>query len=138
MSMKITFPGGPQSVAVDAEFKGFTFHTDQPKEHGGGGTGAPPFDFFLASIGTCAGLYVLRFCQQRGLSTNGLGLTLDLAKAPDGSRIETVRLQIQLPDEFPEKYRDAVIRAADQCAVKRHILEPPRFEVTALAPVGAV
>jgi ribosomal protein S12 methylthiotransferase accessory factor len=138
MSMKITFPGGPQSVAVDAEFKGFTFHTDQPKDHGGGGTGPAPFDFFLASIGTCAGLYVLRFCQQRGLSTKGLGLTLDLAKAPDGSRIDTVRLQIHLPDGFPEKYRDAVIRAADQCAVKRHILEPPRFEVTALAPVGAV
>lgn len=132
MSMKITFPGG---LAVDAEYKGFTVHTDQPTEHGGGGTGPAPFDLFLASLGTCAGLYVLRFCQQRGLSTAGLGLTLKTAKDPEGKRIDLVRLEIQLPDGFPDKYREAAIRAADQCAVKRHIAEPPRFEVVALTPV---
>lgn len=138
MSMKITFPGGPESVAVDAEHKGFTIHTDQPKDHGGDGTGPAPFDLFLASLGTCAGLYVLRFCQQRGLSTDGLGLTLETARDLEGKRIDLVRLEIQLPDGFPDKYREAAIRAADQCAVKRHIAEPPRFEVVALAPVPTV
>jgi ribosomal protein S12 methylthiotransferase accessory factor len=41
----------------------------------------------------------------------------------------------QAAPAFPEKYRDAIVRAADQCAVKRHILEPPRFEVVAV-PAG--
>lgn len=133
MSMKITFPGG---VAVDAEYKGFTIHTDQPKDHGGDGTGPAPFDLFLASLGTCAGLYVLRFCQQRGLSTEGLGLTLETAKDPEGRRIDLVRLEIQLPAGFPDKYREAAIRAAEQCAVKKHIAEPPRFEIDTV-PAGA-
>lgn len=126
MIMDITFPGG---VKVDAGFHGFTVHTDQPKDHGGDGTAPAPFELFLASIGTCAGFYVLRFCQQRGLATEGLGLTLESIKDPETGRTATLRLDIRLPQDFPEKYRDAVIRAADQCAVKRHIVEAPRFEV---------
>ena len=130
MDMKITFPGG---LAVNAAFKGLTVTTDQGVEHGGGGTAPEPFDLFLASLGTCAGLYALRFCQQRGIATRGLGLTLTTEKEPEGKRLALVRLAIELPDGFPEKYREALIRSVDQCAVKRHIVAPPRFEVTTAA-----
>jgi ribosomal protein S12 methylthiotransferase accessory factor len=54
---------------------------------------------------------------------------------PEARRLGAVRLKIQLPWGFPEKYREAIIRAADQCTVKRHIVEPPSFEVTAV-PAG--
>lgn len=127
MSMEITFPGG---LAVNASFKGFTVATDQRPDHGGGGSAPEPFDLFLTSIGTCAGLYALRFCQERGLATDGLALTLDVERDPERKRVAAVHLEIQLPEGFPEKYRAAIVRAADQCAVKRHILEPPRFEIT--------
>lgn len=130
MEMKITFPGG---VAVDAAFGGFTVRTDQRVEHGGGGTAPEPFELFLASLGACAGLYALLFCQQRGIATEGLGLTLATEREPGGKRLALVRLEIELPAGFPEKYREAVIRAVDQCAVKRHIAEPPRFEVATVA-----
>lgn len=128
-TFQITFPGG---AAVDARFRGFTVHTDQRAEHGGAETGPEPFELFLASLGTCAGLYALRFCQQRGLETAGLGLTLRMERDPAGLQAPLVRIEIQLPASFPEKYRDAIVRAADQCAVKRQILTPPRFEVVAL------
>jgi putative redox protein len=130
MDMKITFPGG---LAVNAAFKDFTVTTDQGVEHGGGGTAPEPFDLFLASLGTCAGLYALRFCQQRGIATQGLGLTLTTEKDPEWKRLALVRLEIELPDGFPEKYHEALIRSVDQCAVKRHILTPPRFEVVTAA-----
>ncbi len=126
--MTITFPGG---VAVDAEFRGLKVHTDQRTDHGGGGTGPEPFELFFASLGTCAGFYALRFCQQRGIDTAGLELTLDTEKDPSGTRIGTVRIEIHLPEGFPEKYRDAIVRAADQCAVKRHVVEAPDFKVVA-------
>jgi putative redox protein len=129
MDMTITFPGG---AAVDAHFKGFTVHTDQTPEHGGGGTGPEPFDLFLASLGACAGLYALRFCQQRAIDTAGLGVKLSTAKDPGAPRLRAVSLEILLPPGFPEKYRDAIVRAADQCPVKRHILEPPALEVVAV------
>lgn len=130
MSMKITFPGG---LVVNAAFKGFTVTTDQGVEHGGRGTAPEPFDLFLASLGTCAGLYALRFCQQREIATQGLGLILTTEKDPEWKRLAQVRLEIELPEGFPEKYREALIRSVDQCAVKRQILAPPRFEVVTVA-----
>ena len=133
MSMEITFPGG---LAVAAHYKGFTITTDQPVTVGGAGSALAPFDLFLASIGTCAGFYALRFCQQRGINTDGL--SLELATENEAGRVSAVRLEVLLPEGFPEKYRDAIVRAVDHCTVKRHILEPPRFEVVAEAvqPAG--
>jgi putative redox protein len=114
--IEISFPGG---VAVDATMKGRVIHTDQAD--------IAPFDLFLASIATCAGFYALRFCQQRDIDTNGLGVTLTPLRGD--KRIETLRIDLRLPPQFPEKYRQAIVRAVDQCAVKKAILDPPKFEI---------
>lgn len=124
--MEIDFPGG---VAVAAHFKGFTVRTDQPVSAGGAGSDPSPFDLFLASLGTCAGFFALRFCQQRSIPSDGLRLNLESARDTDGHKLTLVRIVLTLPDGFPEKYRDAILRATDQCAVKRAIDDPPRFEV---------
>ena len=131
--MEITFPGG---VAVDATFNGLTVKTDQPAPLGSGDHPAP-FDLFLASLGTCAGLYALRFCQQRGLDTEGLRATLETEYDMERRQIGKVRIDLHLPEGFPEKYRSAVIRSASQCAVKRHIESAPDFEVNAVTAAKA-
>ena len=128
MPMEIRFPGG---VAVEAIHGGTTIRTDQPERAGGGGSAPSPFDLFLASIGTCAGFYALRFCQERGLATEGLGVTMDWERSPETRLITTIRIEVRLPEGFPEKYRGAILRAADQCAVKKHLAEPPKIELTA-------
>ncbi len=85
---------------------------------------------------TCAGLYALRFCQQREIETTGLSVVLTTEKEEGESRVARLRIEMRLPERFPEKYRDAIVRAVDQCTVKRHILDPPAFEVTVVgAPV---
>lgn len=126
MSMQLSFPGG---VAVEAHFKGHTVRTDQPTHAGGEDSAMAPFDLFLASMATCMGFYALRFCQQREIPTTGLGLTLDLEKNPETKHVDTIRIDVTLPDGFPEKYRDAILRAVDQCAVKKHIVDPPAFAI---------
>ncbi|HKJ04649.1 MAG TPA: OsmC family protein [Geopsychrobacteraceae bacterium] len=128
MSMKINFPGG---VKVAAELDGFEVLSDQPERNGGESSAPSPYDLFLASLGTCAGFFALRFCQQRELSTEGLGLTLDLERNTETKRLDKIIMDIQLPDGFPEKYKKAIIRATEECAVKKVILDPPEFEVTA-------
>jgi ribosomal protein S12 methylthiotransferase accessory factor len=120
-------------MKVNAHYRGHTVQTDQPIEAGGSDTALAPFDLFLASIATCGALYAMRFCEQRGISTKGLDLTLEPIRAQEGHRITTIRLVLTLPDDFPEKYRQAIIRAVDQCAVKRHIVEPPKFEIAITA-----
>ena len=126
MKIDVTFPGGQ---AVDALIAGHTIHTDQRKKHGGGGTGPPPFDLFLASIATCMGFYALRFCQQRQIDTPGLNLSLETVRNPETGMIETVEVHLELPPGFPPKYIRAVERAMDQCTVKKHMLQPPQFDV---------
>ncbi len=125
MEMEITFPGG---VAVDAGFGGFTVRTDQPVEDGGEGSAPSPFSLFLASLGTCAGYYALRFCQERGIDTGGLRLTLRAEKGAGPKRLEKIRLSIRLPEGFPDKYRRSIVKATDICSVKRVIQDPPEFE----------
>jgi putative redox protein len=122
MEMIIDFPGGAR---VDAHFGNTTVSTDQPPE-----ASAPtPFATFLASIGTCAGIYVLGFCQQRGLPTDGIRIIQRMYSDPFSGMISKIDLEIQVPPTFPEKYESALIRAADLCAVKKHMEQPPQFEV---------
>lgn len=130
MEMAIHFPGG---MAVDARFKGHLVHTDQPAAAGGEDSGPSPFDLFLASLGTCAGFYVLRFCQQRHIDPSNVSLSLQVVRNPESRRMETIRTRIHLSPDFPKKYHQAVVRAADQCAVKEALLHPPTLE-TVVAP----
>jgi putative redox protein len=123
MDMLIDFPGGSR---VDAHIGNFIVPTDQPPT-----ASAPmPFDIFLASIGTCAGIYVLGFCKQRGLPTEGLQIMQRSHTNPDTGMVEQIDLEIQIPPSFPEKYRDSLIRSAELCKVKKHLEQPPRFNVT--------
>jgi len=123
MEMLIDFPGGAR---VDAHFGPFTVPTDQPPA-----ASAPtPFATFLASIGTCAGIYVLGFCQQRGLPTDGIRIIQRMHSNPFSGMVEKIDLEIQVPPSFPEKYRPSLIRSAELCAVKKHFENPPTFEVT--------
>ena len=126
---EVTFPGG---VAVEATFRGHTVRTDQPKSAGGDDSAMPPFDLFLSSIATCMGFYALRFCQERQIPTDGLALSLSTTKDQEKKRLASVLIELKAPHGFPEKYREALIRAVDLCAVKRHIMEPPEFRIELL------
>ena len=126
MEMIIDFPGGAR---VDAHFGPFTVTTDQPPQGGGQNSAPTPFATFLASIGTCAGIYVLGFCRQRNIPAGGITITERFESDPLTGLISKVLLDINLPPGFPEKYKAAVIRSAEQCAVKKHFENPPQFEV---------
>ena len=126
MEMVISFPGGAR---VDAQFGSFTVKTDQPPQGGGEGSAPTPFATFLASLGTCAGIYVLGFCRQRGLPTDGIRLTQRLGADRETGLVSKVELDIHVPPGFPEKYHSALIRSAEQCAVKKLMESPPRFAI---------
>lgn len=124
--MKVYFPGGKK---VDAEYKGFVIKTDQPVYQDGEGTAPAPFDLFLASIATCAGYYVLAFCQRRGLSYENISIVLKKERNPETKRIEKFFIRINLPADFPEKYKTAVIKSVNSCSVKIYMQNSPEFVV---------
>lgn len=126
MEMIIDFPGGAK---VDVNFLNFSVKTDQPAMGGGEGSAPTPFQVFLSSIGSCAGIYVVGFCRQRGISTEDIRIIQRIHPNRMTGMVDTIDLEIQVPPSFPEKYYNALVRSAEQCAVKKHMEYPPSFNV---------
>lgn len=127
MEIMVDLPGGSR---VDAHFDTFTVKTDQPVAFGGDNSAPSPFEVFLASLATCAGFYVLGFCKSRGIASEGIRLIQKAERNPDNKMASKISLDIQLPETFPKQYFSAVIRAAESCLVKKHLENPPAFEIS--------
>lgn len=127
MDITVDFGKGMQ---VNAHFKQFTVNTDQAKLAGGDETAPDPFSYFLTSLATCAGFFVLRFCQSRGLATEGIQLQMSNDWNNQSHLMENINIEIQVPTNFPEKYLPALIRATNECSVKRALMQPPTINVT--------
>jgi ribosomal protein S12 methylthiotransferase accessory factor len=128
MSIYVTFPGGKR---VDANLGDYVVRTDQSPQHGGDGSAPEPFDLFLASLATCAGIYVLGFCQARAIDTANIHLIQQYRINETTGRVDRIELEIILPAGFPPKYRVAVERAAAGCKIKKLLLSPPEVVVVA-------
>jgi len=114
---------------VFANINGFTIRTDQAIRSGGDGEYPEPFTIFLASLGTCAGIYVKYFCDQRGIPTDNITLEQDMVYDPVRKIMGKITINIKVPGDFPEKYDAAVIQTASLCAVKKHLREDIEFGV---------
>ena len=125
--MEITFDGGK---VITAHLNGQTIRTDQPIENGGSNSAPAPFELFLASIGTCAGIYIKSFCDKRQIPTDGIKIIQSMEYDNENKLASVFKLDIQLPAGFPEKYTGAVINAAELCLVKKTINNQPEFKVT--------
>jgi putative redox protein len=124
--MEVTFDGGK---VITAHVNGHTIRTDQPVKGGGQNSAPAPYDLFLASIGTCAGIYVKLFCDQRDIPSENIKIIQSVEFDSQTKLPANIKLDIQLPSDFPEKYKAAVINAAELCAVKKTINNPPKFQV---------
>jgi len=134
MEMEIRFPGG---VVVEAHFAGHAVRTDQPQSDGGTDAAPSPFDLFLASIGTCIGFYAVQFCRARRIDTEGMSIRVASERDAETKMVRRMQLDIEPPAGLPERYRAALLRAADHCTVKRHLADPPEIELR-LAPAARV
>jgi len=125
--MIVTFP---ENKKVDATMHGITVQTDQPVVAGGNGTAASPFALFLSSMATCTGFYALAFCQKRDIPTAGMELSLDTVKNPETKMITKITMHLKTPEDFPAKYKTAIIKSMNLCSVKKHLENPPVVEIT--------
>ena len=127
MEMTVDFSG---EARVDAHFGAFAVKTDQPATNGGTNSAPTPFEIFLASLATCAGVYVMGFCKMRNIPTEGIRLIQRSEQDPATKMVSKIFLEIQVPQGFPQQYTSAVMRAAESCLVKKHLEKPPEFETT--------
>lgn len=125
MRIDITLAGND---VVEARFAGQVVRTALD------GSSPESFDLFMASLGTCTGYYVGKFCGQRGIPTDGIHIVEVVDRDPDTRLVRRIEIDVELPDRFPDKYREAVIRAAAQCSVKKVLASPPIIITRATQP----
>ncbi len=125
--VEVSFPDGKK---IDAKIGEFTINTDQAIANGGDESAPEPFQLFLASIATCAGIYALSFCQSRNIRPDGMALNMECEWDEDKKRYPKMSINLRLPEGFDEKYRKAVVLSMDLCSVKKHMMDPPEFEIT--------
>jgi ribosomal protein S12 methylthiotransferase accessory factor len=125
--MEITFDGGK---VVTAHIHGHEIRTDQPVNDGGENSAPSPYELFLASIGTCAGIYVKVFCDNRKIPSDKIKVIQTAEYDKQTGLPVIIKIDIKLPPDFPEMYKEAVIKAASLCKVKKTIANPPQFELT--------
>lgn len=130
--IEVSFPGGK---GIDAKVGDFHIRTDQPAKYGGEASAPAPFDLFLASLATCAGIFAWNFCETRNISRQGLGLQMESVYDENQKVIGEIRFHLTLPQGFPVKYRDGIVRAMEQCTVKRHMQQSPSFSIVLAAPI---
>jgi putative redox protein len=124
--MEITFDGGK---VITAHTHGHAIRTDQPLDSGGTNSAPTPFDLFMASIGTCAGVYIKSFCDNRKIPTDGIKIIQTSQFNKETGLPTNIKIDIKVPVDFPEKYKASLIHVADLCTVKKTMLNPPVFEV---------
>jgi putative redox protein len=127
MKYDITLGGNKK---VDAHYRGFTIHSDQPVASGGDNAAPSPFELFLASIGMCTGFYVSAFCQSRSIVTDNIKITQTVLRNDATHMVEKVMININLPPDFPEKYKAAVIKTAQSCSIKKFLDSPPEIQIS--------
>jgi ribosomal protein S12 methylthiotransferase accessory factor len=128
MDIIVTFEGNKK---VNAQVGKFLVRTDQPVSAGGEDTYPAPYELFLASMATCAGIYVKGYCDNRGISTEGITLTQKHEFDEKGLATK-IDIIVNLPKDFPEKNIDSVIHVAGLCKVKKQILAVPEMNIKAI------
>jgi putative redox protein len=125
MKIEVIFEGNKK---VSANINGIIVRTDQPVHAGGDGTAASPFELFLASLATCAGFYVKSFCDNRKIPTDKIRIFQEVIHDNSTNMVTRINIEIQVPPDFPENYKDALIAVANKCKVKKHLADPPQVE----------
>lgn len=123
-TMDIRFEGG---MKINAYIDDMCIPTDLPESEGGERSAPTPFELFLGALGTCVGVYAKRFCEAREIETNGLGISVDCEFAEKEMHCKAMHFTITKPAGFPEKYDKALLKAVEQCTVKKNVFNPPEF-----------
>jgi ribosomal protein S12 methylthiotransferase accessory factor len=113
---------------ITAHIGAHEIRTDQPVSKGGEDSAPSPFDVFLASLGTCAGIFLQGFCATRGIDTSGIRIH-ELPHYDGQGVLKSVELAVDLPVDFPARYKEPLLRVIEQCSVKRAIAAKPGFLV---------
>jgi ribosomal protein S12 methylthiotransferase accessory factor len=125
----VSWDGG---VRFTADIRGHKVTVDQTQRGGGEDSAPTPLELLPTALGTCVALYVQQFLVTRGLDPTGMTVEVGTVGAANPNRIARFAVEVRIPGGVPEKYRDAVKRAAEGCTVHHTLSHGPEIAVSVL------
>src|SRR5690554_2329729 len=126
MEIKVNFL---DNLRLEAKFDDFTVIADQPIRYKGDGSAPGPFDYFLASSALCAAYFVRVYCLSRDICTDNIRISQNNIVDPENRYKHIFKIQVELPDDLPEKHRQGIVRSIDRCTVKKVVQTGPDFQI---------
>jgi len=131
----VTWDGG---VRFTADIRGHKVAVDQPRQAGGEDSAPMPLELLPTALGTCVAFFVQQFLTTRGLDATGMEVQVFSAGAANPHRIGLLEVTVAVPNGVPERYREAVRRAAETCTVHHTLTHKPDISVEIVeSPVTA-
>ena len=107
----------------------FSLLVDLPEAMGGDNTGPTPAELFVTSLGSCMGVFAVRYLNTAGLSAEGLTITLDSEMSEDHSRIKKIMAFVMAPKAVLGARKKALQIACEKCIVHNTLLNPPEITI---------
>lgn len=120
--IKVNYLGG---IKFSAEARGHVIESDQPKDNGGTDGAMTPPELLASSLGTCIGVYVVRYLQQIGVDPAGMTVEVKYETVPEPLRIGRLYARVAVPAGIPESRRAAVHKVAEHCLIHQTLCTEP-------------
>ena len=114
-------------VQFEVTARGHKVYCDQPVEAGGYDEGMTPPEFFLTSLGTCAGYYAAQYVKTRKLPEAGLAVRVSAEKAKNPARLDGIRIYVEYPHRVDARHYEGLDKAVRSCLIHNTLLHPPKI-----------
>jgi ribosomal protein S12 methylthiotransferase accessory factor len=107
---------------------------DLPQEQKGSDAGPTPPQYFLVSLASCIGVYVLGFCNNSGLDATGMQIKITADKLQQPARMGNIKMEVSLPNAQVGKRKEALLSVARKCLVHNTIADHPEMLIDLVSP----
>ena len=120
--------GSATGFAQEIEIGPHRLTADEPVESGGTNTGASPYDFVLAALGSCTSMTISLYAKRKHWPLEKVEVSLwhskihaaDCAECETREgRIDRIEREIKLTGALTAEQRSKLIEIADKCPVHR-------------------
>ncbi len=69
------------------------------------------------------------YCLARDIPTDNIRLSQNNIVDPENRYKQIFKIQVELPEDLPEKHRQGIVRSIDRCTVKKVVQTGPEFQI---------
>jgi len=124
--MDIAFEGKRSFKTV---VRGHEIRMDLPANEGGDDTAPTPPELFVASLGTCIGVYATSYLRTANLNSEGVTIDIDWEFGPNKKKISKILISINVPNADLGQRKKALLAAAEKCLLHNTLREHPDINI---------